>query len=89
MKKRKRVPINKDGFCACGCNRIASEIHEPFRGRNRQLCVNYGIIYAVSHHCHEEITLNPFCEKDVKLREMGREYFEENYPQLDFIEIFK
>lgn len=84
----KRKPINKDGYCI-NCCAVATDCHETHRGRNRQLCIKYGMMVHICRTCHDIVTRNPKCWLDESFREIGKRYFEENYPELDFIEIFK
>lgn len=84
----KRKPINSDGYCIL-CGTVASDIHETHRGRNRQLSIKYGMMVHICRRCHDIVTRNPKCVLDEELKEIGRKYFEENYPELDFIEVFK
>lgn len=85
--KRKRVPLNGD--TCFFCNSPISDLHEIFRGRNRQLCIDYGLVIGLCYWCHEEITHNPKGAKDNILREYGKEYFKRTYPGLNFKEVFK
>ena len=84
-----RFTINQDGYCACGCGRLATDPHEPYGGRNRHLSIKFGMVVAVARECHREVHDNPKCEKDLKLKKFVRKYFEEHNPTMDFIEIFK
>jgi hypothetical protein len=84
-----RKTINKDGYCACGCGLYANDPHEPYGGRNRQLSIKYGMVVAINRECHKEVHKDAKCEKALKLKKICKDWFEENYPELDFIEIFK
>ena len=83
-----RKTLNGEVCFKCG-KEYALEPHEPYRGRNKQLSIKYGMVLAFCHWCHEEITLNPTCESDVASRAFVRKHFEETYPHLDFIQVFK
>lgn len=83
-----RKTLNSHEWCYL-CGSTAQNIHEIFYGRNRRLSIKYELMVALCCKCHRFIHDNPKSEQDLKLRELGRDHFEENYPQLDFIEIFK
>ena len=83
-----RKTINNPEWCYL-CGSTAQNIHEIFYGRNRQLSIKYGLMVALCFNCHRYIHDNPKSPQDLKLRELGYGYFEEHYPELDFIEIFK
>ena len=79
--------IESDYCYFCGC--MATEYHEIFYGRNRKLSIKYGLQVPICRHDHREVHDNPRGEKDIILRTVGRNYFEETYPELDFVEVFK
>lgn len=83
-----RKVINNDGRCLL-CEGIADDPHETHNGRNRQLSIKYGMVVGLCRKCHSKVHLNPKGPEDTKLREIGKKHFEENFHQLDFIEIFK
>lgn len=78
-----------DGYCFhCGSIYQLSP-HEPYCGRNRQLSIKYGMVITLCFKCHRNDHDNPRNHNDIKAREYVRNYFEETYPNLDFIEVFK
>ncbi len=82
-----RPTLNGDGCIICGAP--AHDPHETHRGRNRQLSIKYGMVVAICRTCHRYVHDNPTCEADLKIKEIGKKHFEEHYPHLDFIEVFK
>lgn len=61
-----------------------------FEGRNRKNSEKYGLwVYLCGKHhnlSNEGVHFNK--EFDNKLKKLGQEKFEENYPSIDFISIF-
>ena len=69
----------------CGCKK--EHLHEVFYGRNRSNSIKYCLFIPVCLKCHKK------CHKDINLIEFlhkkGQLLFICNYPELDFISIFK
>jgi len=75
--------------CFCGCNSTDLHPHEPYGGRNRQLSIKYGMVLAIDSKEHSYVHDNPKCPLDLEMKAYVRKHFEDTYPELDFIEIFK
>ena len=72
------------------CGRYTDlSFHEALMGRNRQLSIKYGLRVPLCFTCHRLAHDEPSQELNNKLKQDMRERFEINYPELDFIEIFK
>lgn len=69
----------------CACNK--EHLHEVFFGRNRVNSIKYGLFIPVCEKCHRKY------HKDVNLinslHKKGQLLFMCNYPELEFIKIFK
>ena len=69
----------------CGCRK--EHLHEVFCGRNRSNSIKYGLFIPVCENCHRK------CHKDVSLidslHKKGQLLFMCNYPELEFIDVFK
>lgn len=69
----------------CGCKR--DHLHEVFYGRNRSNSIKYCLFIPVCNKCHKK------AHNDINLIESlhkkGQLLFICNYPELDFISIFK
>ena len=65
--------------------------HHVFEGRNRQNSERYGlkVMLCGKHHnlSNEGVHFNK--EFDLELKKLGQQKFEENYPDLDFLSIFR
>lgn len=71
-------------FCSSG---YELTWHELFRGRNRRNSMKYGLCLRMCSSCHE------LYQEDKYFNELwhvkGQLAFEETYPELDFVKIFK
>ena len=71
-------------FCSSG---YELTWHEIFRGRNRQNSMKYGLCLRMCSSCHE------LYQEDKYFNDLwhakGQAMFEETYPDLDFVKIFK
>lgn len=71
-------------FCSSG---YELTWHEIFRGRNRQNSMKYGLCLRMCSSCHE------LYQEDKHFNDFwhvkGQATFEETYPELDFVKIFK
>lgn len=58
-----------------------------FFGRNKQLSIKFGLVIPLCLECHQEM------HRNIELQEMwhekGQVAFEETYPRLSFVEIFR
>lgn len=69
----------------CGCKK--EHLHEVFCGRNRNNSIKYGLFIPVCEKCHRK------CHNDANmiasLHRKGQLLFICNYPELEFVNIFK
>ena len=69
------------------CGRKRDNLHEVFFGRNRQLSIQFGLVIPLCIECHREM------HKSKELQEVwhkkGQVVFEQTYPELEFIKIFR
>ena len=76
----------------CGCKGTMN-LHEIFFGRNRQNSIKYGLVIPLcqrEHHNQYECKGIHFdIELCSKWQKIGQQKFEETYPDLDFISIFR
>lgn len=91
----KRYSILTDDLTTCiECGKMGPiNLHEIFFGRNRQNSIKYGLVIPLcqeKHHNQFECKGVHF-DKELcnKWQKIGQEKFEENYPGIDFISIFK
>lgn len=69
------------------CKKAKKEdLHEIFRGRNRQISMKYGLVIPVCRKCHDTIPKSKTLTK--KLHEVGQKAFEKEYKSENFIQIF-
>ena len=69
----------------CGCKK--EHLHEVFFGRNRVNSIRYGLFIPVCEKCHRK------CHNDAdlidSLHKKGQLLFVCNYPELEFVDIFR
>lgn len=73
------------------CGRKAQEEHHIFFGTaNRKLSEKYGLKVYLCAYCHRisKYAVHNNKETDIKLKIIGQRKFEEEYPKLNFLEIF-
>ena len=61
--------------------------HEIFRGRNRSNSMKYGLCLRMCLFCHEKYQEDKHFNDFWHVK--GQATFEETYPELDFVKIFK
>ena len=64
-----------------------NHLHEIFFDKNRVNSIKYKSVIAVCFECHSKIHNDIKLQKEVFIK--GQTKFNEFYPDLDFIEIFK
>lgn len=69
------------------CGKKRDNLHEVFFGRNRQFSIKYGLVIPLCIECHQEMHRNK--ELQDLWHEKGQTIFEETYPKLDFVNIFR
>ncbi len=86
--ENKRESLFTDDLDYCFlCHSKRNDLHEIFGGRNRINSIKYGLILPLCRNCHSRYqndkNFNDYWHKK------GQAAFEEAYPNLDFVEIFK
>lgn len=86
--EKNRFSLFTDNMNKCYfCNKPKDHIHEVIYGKNRINSMKYGITLPLceEHHrmMHNDISLTK------EYRKKGQVLFEETYPDLDFMDIFK
>ena len=86
--ERNRTSILTESNKCCMCPSTADLTwHEVFRGRNRANSMKYDLCLRLCYNCHEKYQedkdFNNYWHKQAQLK------FNEAYPNLDFLEIFK
>jgi len=69
------------------CPNSKNHMHEIFSGRNRQNSMRYDLCLPVCWRCHSKYQNNK--EFNDYWHVKGQEAFEEHFPDLEFIDIFK
>lgn len=86
--ERNRYSIITDKLDECYiCHRKYEilELHEIFRGRNRQKCMKWGLVVPLCDKCHKKTTLH----RNLKLEQEAKEIFIKKHSEEKFIEEFK
>jgi hypothetical protein len=82
--ERKRFSIFTDNLDKCYfCNRPRDDLHELLGGRNRNNSMRYGLVLPVCREHHNEI------QHSIEYKKMTQKKFQEVYPEIDFVDIFK
>ena len=61
------------------------ELHEIFRGRNRQKCMIWGLVVPLCDKCHKKVTLH----RNLELEQKAKTIFIKKYGEDKFVEEFK
>ena len=69
------------------CPRKKQELHEAFRGRNRQKSIKWGLVVPICDKCHKRITNDKEFSKI--LEQIAKKEFVKKYGEEKFIEEFK
>ncbi len=86
--ERNRFSILTENMEKCFfCEQKKNEIHEVFRGRNRQKCMKWGLVVPICVKHHRQITDDKEFSK--VLEDIGRIRFVEKYGEEKFVEEFK
>ena len=86
--EKNRESLFTDDLTTCIlCKRPAVNKHEIFFGRNRQNSMKYKLVIPLCYRCHLEMHRNSTWWTIWHVK--GQMKFEETYPDLDFLEIFK
>lgn len=94
-KSKKMAKIEKNRFSIITnnldkcyfCSREKYDLHEAFRGRNRQKSMKWGLVVPVCRICHAEASINKDFNKS--LENIAKEIFIKKYGKEKFIEEFK
>ena len=85
-KEKNRYSILTNNLEKCFfCLNKKEELHEIFRGRNRQKSIKYGLIIPICSECHKKITL----KRDKNLENYAKKIFIKKYSKELFIKEFK
>lgn len=88
LDKSRTVSLFTDNLNVCYlCDCKKEQLHEVFFGRNRVNSIKYGLFIPVCEKCHRK------CHKDAdlidSLHKKGQLLFVCNYPELEFVDIFR
>lgn len=94
-KSNKLAKLEKDRFSIITnnlekcyfCNNKKMELHEAFRGKNRQKSMKWGLVIPICRNCHSKITKDKEFSKI--LEEKAKKIFVKKYGEEKFIEEFK
>lgn len=75
--------LDKCYLCPAEHNKL--ELHEVFRGRNRQRSMKWGLVIPLCDKCHKKITLH----RNLQLEEKAKAIFIKKYGEEKFIDEFK
>lgn len=88
QKEKKRFSILTNDLEKCYfCHNLKMDLHEAFRGRNRQKSMEWGLVVPLCRSCHSKITIDKEFSK--KLEKEARYVFIKKYSEEKFIEEFK
>ena len=86
--ERTRFSLFTDNLSECYfCDNPKNDMHEIFSGRNRTASMKYGLCLPLCRSCHSKYQNDPLFNEIWHVR--GQLKFEEVYPNLNFLEIFK
>ena len=91
MGKAKKSILVPDMETCMVCGRPNAECHHVIFGNsNRKWSDKYGLVVPLCHEHHRGSDLSPHFNKDfdLKLKQYAQERFQEEYPNLNFREIF-
>lgn len=69
------------------CNSKKVDLHEVFRGRNRQKSMQWGLVIPICRKCHSRITTDKEISKVLETK--AKNVFVKKYSKEKFIEEFK
>ena len=85
--ERNRTSILTSNLDKCFfCSRTKNDLHEVFRGRNRQKSMQWGLVVPICSHCHHKITVDK--EFSSVLEQMATNKFIKLYSREKFIQEF-
>lgn len=86
--EKNRFSIITDNLEKCYfCSNKKMELHEAFRGRNRQKSMKWGLVVPICKECHIRITKDKEFSK--VLENKAKKIFIKKYSKEKFIEEFK
>ena len=87
-KEKNRFSILTDNLEKCYlCSNKKVDLHEIFRGRNRQKSIKWGLVVPLCRKCHSKITNDKEFSKI--LEKKAKNVFVKKYTKEKFIEEFK
>lgn len=88
QKEKKRFSILTNNLEKCYfCSNKKMELHEAFRGRNRQKSMEWGLVVPICRKCHSKITNDKEFSKILETK--AKNVFIKKYSKEKFIEEFK
>ena len=86
--ERNRTSLFTDDLEHCIlCGKPKDHLHEIFFGKNRINSIKYKLVIPVCFECHNKIHNDIILQNEWFIK--GQTRFNEVYPDLDFVEIFK
>ena len=86
--ERNRTSLFTDNLTCCIiCGKPKDHLHEIFFGSNRLNSIRYKLVIPVCFECHNKIHNSIELQREWFIK--GQTKFNEVYPDLDFVEIFK
>ena len=86
--EKTRFSLFTDDLSKCYfCGKPKNDIHEIFGGRNRANSMKYGLCLPICRGCHKTYQNDRVFNEIWHIR--GQSKFEEVYPDLEFLDVFK
>lgn len=85
--ERKRYSIITKDLDKCYiCHKKKLDLHEIFRGRNRQTSMKHGLVIPVCRKCHDLIPKDKILKEE--LHKIGQKAYEKTHTREEFIATF-
>lgn len=86
-KEKNRFSILTNDLEKCYfCTNKKDDLHEVFRGRNRQKSIEYGLVIPICSKCHRKMDIKLESEK---IEKIAKKIFIEKYSEEKFLNEFK
>lgn len=86
-KEKNRFSVLTNNLEDCYfCQNKKDDLHEVFRGRNRQKSIKYGLVIPICFKCHRKMDIKLESEK---IEKIAKEIFIEKYGEEKFLNEFK